>query len=200
MGTGQGPGQFQRTCEGGAFGWVLMVLFVAMGGGAVWFLFGPRWQARAPLEAPSHMDSRAPSEELRVWFAAMREDTLVPEKRLVTPNATQIERAKAALGELIVGPKTEALRTLPADVKVRELFIDDQGTVYVDFTDGLSRNHPGGPWSEVLTIRSIVQTLTSNVPEIKRVQILIEGRETDSLAGHVDIRGPIAPTWVTSPR
>jgi spore germination protein GerM len=139
-------------------------------------------------------------EDLSVWFASRQQDALVAEKRFIPSGATMIDRAKAALGQLIAGPRTEAQRTLPADVQVRELFVDDLGTAYVDFTEGLRRHHPGGPWAEILTIQSIVQTLTSNVPEIKRVQILIEGREVDSLAGHVDIRGPIAQTWITNRR
>jgi len=34
------------------------------------------------------------------------------------------------------------------------------------------------------------------VPEIRQVQILIEGHEADTLAGHVDIRRPFGTTWV----
>jgi len=32
------------------------------------------------------------------------------------------------------------------------------------------------------------------------VKLTIEGREVDSLAGHVDIRGPMAQTWITNRR
>jgi hypothetical protein len=87
------------------------------------------------------------------------------------------------------------LRTVSAEVKIREVFIDDQGTAYVDFSEALSQTHPGGPWAEMLTLRSIMQTLVANVPEIKRMQILIEGREVETLAGHIDIRRPLDTTW-----
>jgi hypothetical protein len=52
----------------------------------------------------------------------------------------------------------------------------------------------------MLTLRSIMQTLVANVPEVKRVQILIEGREVETLAGHVDIRRPLDTTWVMNQR
>jgi spore germination protein GerM len=118
----------------------------------------------------------------------------------VPPNQTAIDRVKASLQELIAGPNASALRTLPAQVEIREVFIDDQGTAYVDFSEALSQTHPGGPWAEMLTLRSIMQTLVANVPEIKRVQILIEGREVETLAGHVDIRRPLDPTWIINQR
>jgi spore germination protein GerM len=81
-------------------------------------------------------------------------------------------------------------------VHIREVFIDDQGTAYIDFSQELSQGHPGGPWAEMLTLRSIMQTVMTNVPEIKRVQMLIEGREVETLAGHVDIRRPLDTTWI----
>jgi hypothetical protein len=36
-----------------------------------------------------------------------------------------------------------------------------------------------------------VNAVTANLPAIQRVQILIEGREVDTLAGHVDLRRPL---------
>lgn len=189
-----------RRRDGAVLRWVLLALLLAVGGGALWWLLSPLPQGRF-LRAPAgKVDSTGTGEQLTIWFVSRQEDALIAESRAVSPNLTVNDRAKAALRELVAGPTQEALRTLPAEVKVRELFIDDQGTAYVDFTEALSRQHPGGPWSEMLTIRSIVQTLTANVPDIKRVQFLIEGREADTLAGHLDIRGPIAPTWAAHPR
>ena len=45
---------------------------------------------------------------------------------------------------------------------------------------------------------TIVNVLTTNLPDIKAVQILIDGKEVDTLAGHVDLRRPLAraPEWV----
>jgi hypothetical protein len=40
-----------------------------------------------------------------------------------------------------------------------------------------------------------------NLPAIERVQILVDGREVDSLAGHIDLRRPLPGnlTWVARP-
>jgi len=36
-----------------------------------------------------------------------------------------------------------------------------------------------------------VNALTVNLPAIQRVQILIDGKEVDTLAGHIDLRHPL---------
>ena len=185
---------FGRT-DGSVQGWVLVVILLTIVGGAFWLWIGSSWRDGTARSPTVREDSLPPGEEISVWFASPQEDALVSEQRRIPPGAMPIDRAKAALQALIAGPQGEAVRTLPAEAKVRELFIDGQGTAYVDFTEALSRNHPGGSWSEMLTIRSIMQTLAANVPQIKHVQILIEGREADTLAGHIDIRRPFATTW-----
>jgi hypothetical protein len=36
-----------------------------------------------------------------------------------------------------------------------------------------------------------VDVLTANLPAITAVQVLVDGREVDTLAGHVDLRRPL---------
>ena len=40
-----------------------------------------------------------------------------------------------------------------------------------------------------------------NLPEVSSVQILIDGREVDTLAGHIDLRHPLALNmkWTDQP-
>ena len=52
--------------------------------------------------------------------------------------------------------------------------------------------HPGGSLDELFTVYTIVNALTVNLPAITRVQILVDGKEVDTLAGHVDLRHPLA--------
>ena len=68
------------------------------------------------------------------------------------------------------------------------------GAAYVDFTAALRANHPGGSLNEILTVYAIVSSLTANLPAITAVQILIDGHEADTLAGHVDLRRPLPPS------
>jgi spore germination protein GerM len=200
MRSGRGVGRVAARSEGRAWGWGVASLLLVIVGGILWWLMGSPGRQGMSTDTADRGGIAAPGEELSVWFAAQQEDALVSERRRVSPGLTPVERAKASLQELIAGPKSQALRTVPTEVKIREIFIDDQGTAYIDFGEALSQTHPGGPWVEMVTIRSVMQTLAANVPEIKRVQILIEGREVETLAGHVDIRRPLDMTWVVNQR
>jgi hypothetical protein len=43
--------------------------------------------------------------------------------------------------------------------------------------------------TEELTMASIIQTLSTNVPGLMRVKILVDGKERETLAGHADLSG-----------
>src|SRR5919109_3591071 len=184
----------------GAWGWIFVGVLLVIIVGALWWLVGSPGGGRTSIDTSARGGNTAPGEDLSIWFASRQQDALVSERHRVPPCPTPFERAKASLQELIAGPKGDALRTVSAEVEIREVFIDEQGTAYADFSEALSQTHPGGPWAEMLTLRSILQTLVANVPEIKRVQILIEGREAETLAGHMDIRRPLDATWVMNQR
>ena len=55
----------------------------------------------------------------------------------------------------------------------------------------MTREHGGGSLNELFTVYAVVNALTANMSEISAVQILIEGREVDTLAGHIDLRRPL---------
>ena len=42
-----------------------------------------------------------------------------------------------------------------------------------------------------LTVYTIVNVITVNLPDVQHVQLLVDGREVDTLAGHVDLRRPL---------
>ena len=60
----------------------------------------------------------------------------------------------------------------------------------VDFSAEIQENHPGGVATELLTVYSIVNSLILNIAEIEVVKILIEGQESLTLAGHIDLQQP----------
>jgi spore germination protein GerM len=186
--------------EAGVWSWIFVGLLLVLIVGALWWLVGAPGGGRTSIGTAERDGNTAPGEDLSIWFASRQEDALVSERHRVPPCPTPFERAKTSLQELIAGPKGDALRTVSAEVKIREVFIDDQGTAYIDFSEALSQTHPGGPWAEMLTLRSIMQTLVANVPSIKRLQILVEGREVETLAGHLDIRRPLDTTWISDQR
>jgi hypothetical protein len=87
---------------------------------------------------------------------------------------------------------------IPTGTVLRAIFVTDQGTAFVDLSREVASAHPGGSLNELLTIYTIVQALTTNLPAVTSVQLLVDGKEIDTLAGHVDIKRPLARAdqWV----
>lgn len=104
---------------------------------------------------------------------------------------TPAEEARGAVTALL-----ENNETLPYGTRLIGLSVKDS-TAYADFSAELAANHQGGSSGEIQTIYSIVNTIALNIPEIKRVQILIEGRSEKTLAGHIDISQPLSPDSIT---
>ena len=128
--------------------------------------------------------------EVDLFFSDSTGRRLSLERREVSGD-TREDLLRHIVEELIKGPEGEdRARTLPDATLVRALYMRD-GIVWVDLGGALEEDHPGGAWTEVLTVYSIVNTLTENFPEVKKVQILINGRESETLAGHVDISHPL---------
>ena len=80
---------------------------------------------------------------------------------------------------------------VPAGTSLRALFIGERGEAFVDLGGEIRTKHSGGSLAEIFTTYAIVNALTVNLPAITRVQILIDGKEVDTLAGHVDLRHPL---------
>jgi hypothetical protein len=81
---------------------------------------------------------------------------------------------------------------VPPGTTLRAVYLSDRGEAYVDLSPEVSTAHPGGAVNELLTVYAIVNVLTTNLPAVTKVQILVDGHEVDTLAGHVDLRRPLA--------
>ena len=87
---------------------------------------------------------------------------------------------------------------IPAGATLRALYLTDRGDAFVDLSAEARTRHSGGALDELFTVYSIVNALTTNLPAVNRVQILVDGKEVDTLAGHVDLRHPLQKNmkWV----
>lgn len=79
---------------------------------------------------------------------------------------------------------------IPKGTTLRAFYITGRGDAFVDLSPEVSTAHPGGSTLELLTVYAIVNTVTANLSSVERVQILINGKQADTLAGHVDLRRP----------
>jgi len=125
--------------------------------------------------------------EVNLYFSDSQAMYLVAEKRKIPQTPSLVRQAVI---ELIKGPENSDLYpTIPKGTQVNEVYIVDD-IVYIDLSEEIFKNHPGGSSGELMTVYSIVNTLTE-IPPIRGVQILVEGNETKSLVGHIDISMPL---------
>ena len=165
----------------------------------VFFRSGGREQIRAKTSAPAAESSRpaarpGESRDVTLFFSAEDDGLLHPEKRQIPAGAAAADDAAAAVRELIQGPDDGLLPVLPAGTRLRRLFITKEGIAYVDFSREIA-DQPWGSSEELATVYSVVNTLAFNFPPIKRVFILIEGAERETLGGHVSLREAFLPQF-----
>ena len=128
-----------------------------------------------------------------LYFSDSEGEYLVGEKREILEKREAREEAEETITELIKGPKGKLIPTLPLRTKLLSLQLDERGLAKVNFNKALSKDHPGGSSAEIMTVYSIVNSLTLNFPQIRRVQILIEGEVGASIAGHLSLDQPVSP-------
>jgi spore germination protein GerM len=127
-----------------------------------------------------------------LYFSDEGEEYLIGEKREIVKQDEVKEEAEETIQELIKGPKGKLLRTLPPRTKILALEVDARGVAKVNFNQALHRDHPGGSSAEMMTLYSVVNSLAFNFPEIKKVQILIEGEKSQTIAGHLSLEQPLS--------
>lgn len=132
---------------------------------------------------------------INIYYFDPKSLELIPEEREFSFYKWKLlfkkdEIVKEVLMELIKGPRNSKLKTpIPLGTRILGVSIK-KDIAYVNFSKELKKNHPGGSLGEILTIYSIVNTLTE-LPFIKKVQILIDSAIIESLAGHMDISEPL---------
>ncbi|MCL6451852.1 MAG: GerMN domain-containing protein [Acetobacteraceae bacterium] len=124
-----------------------------------------------------------------VYFGDQQAMYLEPEVREVPRDGRS--DAEVAMAELLKGPAQAGhVRTIPEGVRLLGVTIEGD-LARVDFSRELTARHGGGSAGELFTVYSIVNTLTE-LPGVKRVQILQEGKPLETLAGHMELLEPIS--------
>ena len=131
--------------------------------------------------------------EVMLFFSDREAEFLIGEKRGIEKKVDVEDEVRELIQELIKGPKGHLLPTLPPRTKLLSLHLDEKGMAKVNFSKALSKDHPGGSSAEMATVYSVVNSLVLNFPKIKRVQFLVEGREIDTITGHLSISKSVSP-------
>lgn len=125
--------------------------------------------------------------------------SLVGVQREVPFSEPVAEQARRIIEVQLGDVPAPLVSAVPAGTTLRSLFITPRGDAFVDLSRDVTEQHTGGSLDELFTVYTIVNALTVNLPAITRVQILIDGQEADTLAGHVDLRHPLQKSlkWIS---
>lgn len=167
---------------------LIAMLALALIGGVMWML--TRRAPPAPPAEPAQREvSRVPegSRTVTLFFAAADEPVIYGESREVAVGRRLDEQVRQVIDALIAGPERETgVSAIPPGTQLLSVLLDgDAATLYLDFSSELVAAHPGGSAAEYCTIAAIVKTVAENFPEIEAVQLLVDGSQVDTIAGHI---------------
>ena len=145
-------------------------------------------QARRELTTPTPKNTSDPVVKAKMFWASDEDESALSPVTIELALASDpVLRAKQVLNTLLAGPVSSDLRTLPPDAALLAFYLLPDGTGIADFSEALATSTPSGIESEQLAVDSIARTLEANVPQVKRIKILIHGQEVETLAGHLDL-------------
>jgi germination protein M len=178
----------------GALVVVLLVLAV------VFFQSGGEEKIKHYLDDPLQEKNNLSEEPLQtrsitLYFLSEDDNYLHAEKREIIDHPSVVHQAIQTIQELLKGSQKGLLSPIPVDTELREFFITKGGVAYVDFSGEIRDEHLSGTSAEMGTVFAVVNTLTYNFKTIKKVFILIDGSEKETLAGHVDLSRPLVPRY-----
>lgn len=200
--------------------WLIGGLALAVIAAAIYFpILRRRVQRAAKIQQQSEEQARrelaqslvttpgTPHVKAKMFWATNGDDPTLTAVTIDLPLSNDpVLRSKQVLNTLLAGPVDSDLRTLPPDAVLLAFYLLPDGTGVGDFSEALATSIPSGIESEQLAVDSIARTLEANVPQVRRLKILIHGQEAETLAGHLDLMGtfivntrPYAPVYPTIP-
>ena len=161
-------------------------------------------RAGAAGNAPAAAQQSIPGTERKItatlFFVTEDGLSLQPVQREVPFGDPITEQARRIVEAQIAAAPAPLASAIPTGTQLRALYVTERGDAFVDLTREVTARHTGGSLDELFTVYAIVNALTVNLPAILRVQILIDGKEADTLAGHVDLRQPLTKSlkWINT--
>ena len=169
----------------------MAVLLVAVLGLSVY-----AWHMRSTAAStPVSSDTRplgppiaGPTERVTLYVAHDDDGTLRAESAQIPLPSGRQQRAEELLRALLsLYLDKSSPHVLGSGADIRSVFLVDPGVAVIDLNAAFADSHRSGVLVEELTVASLIHTVSSNTPGILKVQILVDGKERDTLAGHADL-------------
>jgi len=171
--------------------WVLVFILLFSGGIAGGFFYfaenlGNKPKGETLTEPQKQADD---SSFVKVYFPS--EGRLIMEERRIKRLGSVTVSGEEIVEEFLKGPSQRGRSDVPPGTKVLGLYFGTDGILYVDLSDEFRRNFHGDALSEFLLLKGLYESIISNVTGVDDVKILIEGKEMESIGGHLLVLYPL---------
>jgi len=146
----------------------------------------------APVPAAVPETPAVPRIKATLFFASADGLALVPVEQEIPLAQGTVAQARAIVeAQLAAVAPDELAATIPQGTKLLGVYVSARNEAFIDLDNTVRAKHPGGSVNELFTVFTIVNAVATNLPDVQEVQLLIDGHEVDTLAGHVDLRRPL---------
>ena len=158
-------------------------------------LYALHMRKNAAAPPPAAIDTRplappvsGPSERVVLFIAHDDDGTLRGESAQIPMPSGRQQRAEELLRALLsIYLDKNAPHHLGAGAEIRSVYLVDPGVAVIDLNSAFADTHRSGVLVEQLTVASLIQTVSVNIPNLLKVKILVDGKQRDTLAGHADL-------------
>lgn len=157
-------------------------------------LSGCRRSSEVPADVKLAEANKVTERTVQLYFESS-DMLLVAEPRSVGLPENSAAAMPTLIRELLKGSVNPSVpKPFPADTELRGAYLLADGTAVVDLGGPtLAGGWNTGSHQEMIAAYSVVQTVIANVPEAKRVRLLVNGQPAETLAGHLTIDRPLRP-------
>lgn len=176
---------------------IFLLLFISgMTGGYIYFLGR---QKGSVIESGFRKEESIQDTDLsiiKVYYPV--KDRLIMDERKVKMQTSTPSMAEAIIGEFLKCSSSEQGCMIPQGTRLLHAFMGKDSILYIDFSDEIRRNFQGDAYGELLLLKGLYESIISNIAGIEDIKILVEGKEIESLGGHISILYPLKNTVVVA--
>jgi spore germination protein GerM len=170
---------------------IILLIFLFIGGVAGGYIYFSQVVSKEKA-VPDETKSGTKSEDLlllRIYYPVG--DQLQMEERRPAKRMGSTATAEATVDEYLKGSAVATIPYMPKGARLLGAYKGTDGILYIDLSDEFRRNFQGDVFAEFLLLKGLYESLVSNIQDIQNVKVLIEGKEIETLGGHLFLLYPL---------
>ena len=182
--------------------WIVLIILTFFLLAGTWFLYAyaPDQELERTLVNSTQQQiaegasgiQETPYREITLFVGDAERGTLIRKLREIEKNSDLLQEIRQTIEVLIQPDEDTRNEAIPEGTTLLNVFISRAGIVYLNLSRHVQVRHVGGLSAELTSVAALVNTLLLNFPQVKQVQLLVEGAEIETLTGHVDCRKPFS--------